>query len=87
MLFPDMIETLKSTEVLVKEGFKVMVYCNDDPLMAKRLENAGASAIMPLASPIGSGLGILNKVNIKLYENCKTTCHCGRRNRRCFGCF
>ena len=65
-LFPDMIETLKSTEVLSKEGFQVMVYCNDDPLMAKRLENAGACAIMPLASPIGSGLGILNKINIKI---------------------
>src|SRR6056300_974429 len=64
-LFPDMIETLKSTEVLSKEGFKVMVYCNDDPLMAKRLENVGASAIMPLAAPIGSGLGILNKINIQ----------------------
>ena len=61
-----MIETLKSTEVLAKEGFKVMVYCNDDPLMAKRLENVGACAIMPLAAPIGSGLGILNKVNIKI---------------------
>tara|TARA_B100001057_G_scaffold114034_1_gene112359 strand:- start:44 stop:814 length:771 start_codon:yes stop_codon:yes gene_type:complete len=65
-LFPDMVETLKSTEVLSKEGFKVMVYCNDDPLMAKRLENVGAAAIMPLASPIGSGLGILNKVNISI---------------------
>jgi thiazole synthase len=65
-LFPEMIETLKSTEVLSKEGFKVMVYCNDDPLMAKRLENAGASAIMPLAAPIGSGLGILNQLNIKI---------------------
>ncbi len=65
-LFPDMIETLKSTEVLSKEGFQVMVYCNDDPLMAKRLENSGAKAIMPLASPIGSGLGILNKINIKI---------------------
>ena len=65
-LFPEMIETLKSTEILTKEGFKVMVYCNDDPLMAKRLENAGASAIMPLAAPIGSGLGILNKVNLKI---------------------
>ena len=65
-LFPDAIETLKSTEVLTKEGFKVMVYCNDDPLMAKRLENAGASAIMPLAAPIGSGLGIQNKTNIKI---------------------
>ena len=65
-LFPDMIETLKSTEVLAKEGFKVMVYCNDDPLMAKRLENVGADAIMPLAAPIGSGLGIQNKVNIQI---------------------
>ena len=65
-LFPDMIETLKSTEVLTKEGFKVMVYCNDDPLMAKRLENVGACAIMPLAAPIGSGLGIQNKLNIKI---------------------
>ena len=65
-LFPDMIETLNSTEVLTKEGFKVMVYCNDDPLMAKRLENAGASAIMPLAAPIGSGLGIQNKLNIAI---------------------
>ena len=65
-LFPEMIETLKSTEILAKEGFKVMVYCNDDPLMANRLEDAGASAIMPLAAPIGSGLGILNKVNIKI---------------------
>ena len=65
-LFPDMIETLKSTEILTKEGFKVLVYCNDDPLMAKRLENSGAEAIMPLAAPIGSGLGIQNKVNIKI---------------------
>ena len=65
-LFPDMIETLKSTEILTKEGFKVMVYCSDDPLMAKRLENNGACAIMPLAAPIGSGLGIQNKVNIKI---------------------
>ena len=64
-----MIETLKSTEILTKEGFKVMVYCNDDPLMAKRLENSGASAIMPLAAPIGSGLGILNKVNIKIIRS------------------
>ncbi len=65
-LYPDMIETLKSTEILTKEGFNVMVYCNDDPLMCKRLENAGASAIMPLAAPIGSGLGIQNKVNLKI---------------------
>ena len=65
-LLPDMIETLKSTEILSKEGFKVMVYCNDDPLIAKRLEDAGAVAIMPLAAPIGSGLGIQNKYNIKI---------------------
>ncbi len=65
-LFPEMIETLKSTEILSKEGFKVMVYCNDDPLMAKRLENVGAVAIMPLAAPIGSGLGIQNKLNISI---------------------
>ena len=68
-LFPEMIETLNSTEILTKEGFKVMVYCNDDPLMAKRLENAGAVAIMPLAAPIGSGLGILNNVNIQIIRN------------------
>ena len=68
-LFPEMIETLNSTEILTKEGFKVMVYCNDDPLMAKRLENVGAVAIMPLAAPIGSGLGILNKVNIKIIRD------------------
>ena len=65
-LFPDMIETLRSTEILAKEGFKVMVYCSDDPLMAKRLVNSGASAIMPLASPIGSGLGLQNKINISM---------------------
>ena len=65
-LYPNMIETLKSTKVLVKEGFKVMVYCTDDPLLAKKLEDYGASAIMPLASPIGSGLGLQNKVNISL---------------------
>ncbi len=65
-LYPNMIETIKSTKILVKEGFKVMVYCTDDPLLAKKLEDCGASAIMPLASPIGSGLGIQNKINISL---------------------
>ena len=65
-LYPNMIETLKSTKTLVKEGFKVMVYCTDDPLLAKKLEDYGASAIMPLASPIGSGLGIQSKINISL---------------------
>ena len=68
-LFPDMIETIKSTDVLTKEGFKVMVYCTDDPLMAKRLENVGACAIMPLAAPIGSGLGIQNKTNIRIIRS------------------
>ena len=67
-LLPDMIETLRSTEILTKEGFQVMVYCNDDPLMAKRLENSGAVAIMPLAAPIGSGLGIQNKINIQIIK-------------------
>ena len=65
-LFPNMIETIKCTKILVKEGFKVMVYCTDDPLLAKKLEDNGASAIMPLASPIGSGLGLQNKINISL---------------------
>tara|TARA_B100000586_G_scaffold94535_1_gene67430 strand:- start:14 stop:793 length:780 start_codon:yes stop_codon:yes gene_type:complete len=68
-LLPDMIETLKSTKVLTKEGFEVMVYCTDDPLMAKKLEDVGASAIMPLAAPIGSGLGIQNKINIKIIRS------------------
>ena len=65
-LYPNMIETLKATKILVKEGFKVMVYCTDDPLLAKKLQDYGVSAIMPLASPIGSGLGIQNKINISL---------------------
>ena len=65
-LFPNMIETIIATKTLSKEGFKVMVYCSDDPRLAKKLEDNGASAIMPLASPIGSGLGLQNKVNISL---------------------
>ena len=65
-LYPNMIETIKSTKTLVKEGFKVMVYCTDDPILAKKLEDSGASAIMPLASPIGSGLGIQNRINISI---------------------
>ena len=67
-LYPNMLETINSTKILVKEGFEVMVYCNDDPLQAKILEDHGASAIMPLASPIGSGLGIQNKYNIMLIK-------------------
>jgi thiazole synthase len=65
-LYPDMRETLKATEVLAKEGFQPMVYCVDDPIAAKQLEEAGAVAIMPLGAPIGSGLGIQNRVTIRL---------------------
>jgi thiazole synthase len=65
-LYPEMVETLRATELLIKEGFQVMVYCSDDPLMAKRLEELGAAAIMPLAAPIGSGLGVQNPVNIRM---------------------
>ncbi len=65
-LYPDMRETLKATEVLAKEGFHPMVYCVDDPIAAKQLEEAGAVAIMPLGAPIGSGLGIQNQVTIRL---------------------
>jgi len=65
-LYPDMVETIRATEILAKEGFKPMVYCVDDPIAAKRLEDAGAVAIMPLGAPIGSGLGIQNRVTIRL---------------------
>ncbi len=65
-LFPDMPQTLKAAEVLVKDGFKVMVYCADDPIQAKRLEDLGCVAVMPLASLIGSGMGILNPWNLRL---------------------
>jgi len=70
-LYPNMVETLKATEMLVKEGFDVMVYCSDDPIMAKTLEDLGCVAIMPLAAPIGSGLGVQNPVNLRIIiENC-----------------
>jgi thiazole synthase len=65
-LYPDMRETLLATEVLAKEGFLPMVYCVDDPIAAKQLEEAGAVAVMPLGAPIGSGLGIQNRVTIRL---------------------
>jgi len=65
-LYPDMRETLKATEVLAKEGFLPMVYCVDDPIAARQLEEAGAVAVMPLGAPIGSGLGIQNRVTIRL---------------------
>ena len=67
-LYPMMSETLEATETLTKEGFQVMVYCSDDPIMCKRLEDVGAVAIMPLGAPIGSGLGIQNPVNIRLIK-------------------
>ena len=65
-LYPNMIETIKASKILVKEGFKVMAYCSDDPILAKQLEDDGCAAIMPLGSPIGSGLGIQNKLNLKM---------------------
>lgn len=71
-LYPNMPETLKATEALIKDGFKVMVYCSDDPIQAKILEDMGCVAIMPLGSLIGSGLGIINPINIRLIkENSK----------------
>lgn len=65
-LYPNMVETLAAAETLVGEGFKVMVYCSDDPILARRLEELGCAAIMPLAAPIGSGLGVQNPVGIRL---------------------
>jgi thiazole synthase len=65
-LFPDMPQTLRAAEILVKDGFKVMVYCADDPIQAKRLEEIGCVAVMPLASLIGSGMGILSPWNLRL---------------------
>lgn len=71
-LFPDIVATLQAAELLVKDGFKVMVYTNDDPIIAKRLEEIGCVAVMPLAAPIGSGLGIRNPYNIlTIVENAK----------------
>ena len=65
-LFPNMVETLKAAETLVKDDFKVMVYCSDDPILAKQLEEIGCCAVMPLASLIGSGMGILNPWNLQI---------------------
>jgi thiazole synthase len=65
-LFPDVIGLLKATEILAKEGFIVFPYTNDDPVMCRRLEDAGAAAVMPLGAPIGSGLGLRNPYNIKI---------------------
>jgi thiazole synthase len=69
-LFPDVIATLKAAEELARDGFKIMVYTNDDPIVARQLEEIGCVAVMPLAAPIGSGLGIRNKLNIRtIVEN------------------
>jgi len=69
-LFPDIIQTIEATEILVKDGFKIMVYTNDDPIIAKRFEDMGCVAVMPLAAPIGSGLGVRNPHNIRtIVEN------------------
>lgn len=68
-LYPNMPETLKAAEILVRDGFQVMVYCADDPIQARRLEEIGCVAIMPLASLIGSGMGILNPWNLQLVIN------------------
>ncbi|CAA9333737.1 MAG: Thiazole synthase [uncultured Lysobacter sp.] len=71
-LFPDVVHTLAAAETLVKDGFDVMVYTSDDPILARRLEEIGCVAVMPLAAPIGSGLGIQNKWNlIEIIENAK----------------
>ena len=71
-LFPDVVETLKAAEILVADGFDVMVYTTDDPILAKRLEDIGCVAVMPLAAPIGSGLGIQNRYNLlEIIENAK----------------
>ncbi|MFM1891549.1 MAG: hypothetical protein RLZ44_626, partial [Pseudomonadota bacterium] len=71
-LFPDVIQTLRAAEELVKDGFDVMVYTNDDPIIARELEQIGCAAVMPLAAPIGSGLGIRNRLNIlTIVENAK----------------
>ena len=71
-LFPDVVQTLAAAETLVKDGFDVMVYTSDDPILAKRLEEIGCVAVMPLAAPIGSGLGVQNRYNLlEIVENAK----------------
>ena len=71
-LYPDVVQTIKAAEILVAEGFEVMVYTSDDPIIAKRLEEIGCVAVMPLAAPIGSGLGIQNRYNLlEIVENAK----------------
>lgn len=69
-LFPDVIETVKAAKILVGEGFTVLPYTTDDPVVAQRLEDAGCAAVMPLVAPIGSGLGLRNPYNIRLIQDC-----------------
>ena len=86
-LFPDVVATLAAAAVLVKDGFDVMVYTNDDPIIAKRLEEIGCVAVMPLAAPIGSGLGIRNPLNIRtIVENATGPGAGGRRCRHRLRC-
>ena len=89
-LFPDVTQTLKAAEVLLKEDFEIMVYTNDDPIIAKRLEEMGCVSVMPLAAPIGSGLGIRNPYNIlEIVEKRRSADHRGCRggdSLRCFHC-
>ena len=81
-LFPDIVQTLQAAETLVEDGFKVMVYTNDDPIMAKRFEDMGCVAVMPLAAPIGSGLGIRNPYNILHHRRERRGADPGRCRRR-----
>src|SRR3546814_16732725 len=83
-LYPDMIETLRATEVLANEGFQPMVYCADDPIAAKKLEDAGAVANMPLGAPIGSSLGLPSPAERSGGQECVSTCRsrCSPDNKK-----
>ncbi len=73
-LFPDAVELIDAAEMLVDEGFTVLPYTNDDPILARRLEDAGCAAVMPLGSPIGSGMGIANPYNIQIIVEQRDRC-------------
>ena len=81
-LYPDMEETLRALKMLIADGFSVMVYATDDPVMCKKAEDLGAAAIMPAGAPIGSGLGVQNRVNIRLIVEQTKRAGAGRRRRR-----
>ena len=86
-LFPDNEALIEATQVLVREGFVVLPYTNDDPIACRKLEQAGAAAVMPLGAPIGSGLGIQNPNNIRIIREFSTRAgHCRRRRRHGLGC-